>query len=167
MALPFLPSGAPLTQNTHKCSQPYTLTHTHTDTHTEILLRRGLHYTGITKRNVLIKLCRQLQTARRENGNDVVHQAFKENTSRGLCMCVYTGVSLCACSFLPLSNMSSCRGHAVPYKDTEIGNLCPETTDQIALLYFRFCCKHLCIPLSCQQKQQSTEAPAALYFDPN
>lgn len=91
MALPFLPSGEPLTQNTHICTQPYTLTHIHT----EILLRRGLHYTGITKRNVLIKLCRQLQTARRENGNDVVHQAFKENTSRGLCMCVCVMVCLC------------------------------------------------------------------------
>lgn len=93
----FLPSGAPLTQNTQRCKSSLSLTHsyfhmyahTHTQAHTNTStktsikrrarLKRGLHhYTGITKRNILIKLCRQLQTARRENGNDVVHQVLKE-----------------------------------------------------------------------------------------
>lgn len=90
---PFLPSGAPLNQNTRTHTSICTSMHTYTDTHT--LLRRGLHYTGITKRNVLIKLCRQLQTTKREIGNDVVHQALKENASRGLCMCAYNVVSVC------------------------------------------------------------------------
>lgn len=79
-ALLFFPSGVALT---HTCSQ--LLTHTRTQI---CILRRGFHYTRITKRNVLIKLCRQLQNAKRENGNDVVHGALKKNTSRGLCMCV-------------------------------------------------------------------------------
>ncbi len=141
-ALPFLPSGAPLTQNTHICAQP----HTHT---LRFILRRGLHYTGITKRNVLIKLCRQLQTARRENGNDVVHQALKENTSRGLYMCAYNGVSVCACSFLPLSNMSSCGGHAVPYKDTQRSETSVQRLQTEYHIYtFRFCCRLFYVRLS-------------------
>lgn len=100
--------------------------HTHARTQSErkrereILLRRALHYTGITQRNVLIKLCRQLQTARRGTGNDVGHQALKEKASRGLCVCVcvYNVASVCQCSFLPLFNMSSCKGHAVSQKNT-------------------------------------------------
>lgn len=55
-----------------------TRTDTHMHVHTHILrstLERKLHYTGITTRNVLIKCYRQLQNARRENGNDLVHQA--------------------------------------------------------------------------------------------
>lgn len=78
----------------HTCARTHTHTHVRAHTHTHTLLKRGLHYTGITKRNVLIKLCRQLQTARRETGNDVVHQALKENASRGLCVCAYSSVPL-------------------------------------------------------------------------
>lgn len=108
--LPSLPSRLLLTQNTHVCTL---LPQTHRTTHGEIHSReRRLHYTGITKRNVLIKWRGQLQTARRENGNDVVHQALKKEPSGGQRMCT--------CSFLFIA--SSCGGLNVFAKDADWGD---------------------------------------------
>lgn len=61
-------------------------------------LKRQFYYTGITKRNVLIKCRRQLQATRRKIDNGAVHLALKKNASGGQRISVHSTSCLCSTS---------------------------------------------------------------------